>query len=267
MIFISGIIFDIKKFAIHDGKGIRTTVFLKGCSMECWWCQNPESQKLEPEEIKKPRSRITDTTPLKEKYEIIGKQVSVSEVMKEIEKDMIFYEESDGGITFSGGEALMQPEFLKELLEACKLKGIHTILDTSGFSSIEIIKEIAALVDVFLYDLKIADNERHKKYTGVSNEQIKNNLIELSKMGKKIILRIPIIPGFTDDKENMEELGRFICSLEQKHEVSLLPYNQLGEEKYRRLNKCYNEKKEKCFIMVKDSILLFCRNSCNIKLF
>ncbi len=233
----SGIIFDIKKFAIHDGPGIRTTIFLKGCSLICWWCHNPESQKLEPELILKSKGSIDNQ--LADSMETIGKEITVDEVLEEIEKDKIFYDESGGGVTFSGGEALMQPEFLISLLQMCKEKGIHIALDTSGYAQKEIFEKFIEFVDLFLYDLKIIDNAKHMYYTGVSSDLILSNLELLNKKDKHVIIRIPIIPGITDTEENLSQLSDFIKSLRNIHKVSLLPYNKMGEEKYRRLNKVY----------------------------
>ena len=201
----SGFIFDIKKFAIHDGPGIRTTVFLKGCVMDCWWCHNPESQNLEPEKIIKVNQLNI--------HETIDRKVSVDEVLEEVEKDRVFYEESGGGVTFSGGEALTQPEFLYSLLEKSKEKNIHTTLDTTGYVKWEILEKISNMVDLFLYDLKLFDDELHQKYTGVSNKLILENLLKLDANKNKIIIRIPIIPTLTDTEGNLEQLAIFIKNL------------------------------------------------------
>ena len=147
-----GIIFDIKKYALHDGPGIRTTVFLKGCPLNCWWCHNPEGQNPEPERF------LTNQTV---NHEIIGREVTVDEVIAEIEKDRIFYDESGGGATFSGGEPLMQPDFLKNLLTACQIRDISTVLDSCGYAAWEIIEKIKDKVDLFLYDLKMIDDKKH----------------------------------------------------------------------------------------------------------
>ncbi len=230
-----GIIFDIKKFAVHDGPGIRTTVFFKGCPMHCWWCHNPESHKIEPETIT--RKVVTSSSKAcYEKKEVIGREVITEEVMKEIEKDLIFYEESKGGVTFSGGEPLFQPEFLIDLLKKCKKRGIHTTLDTSGCASkIELLK-IIGLVDLFLYDLKFVDEEKHLHYTGESNNQILDNLKTLAKKGKKIIIRIPIIPTVNDDQNTINQFGELLSTIDILR-VELLPFHKIGEEKYLQLNK------------------------------
>ena len=227
----SGYIFDIKKFAIHDGPGIRTTIFLKGCSMDCWWCHNPESRNLKPEPILKTNNI--------DEQEIIGREISVEEVLHEIDKDMIFYEESGGGVTISGGEALMQHDFLYFILKKCKEKNIHTALDTSGYAPEEIIRKITGVVDLFLFDLKLIDEETHEKHTGVSNRLILNNLKFLDDQEENIIIRIPIIPGFTDTESNLLQISEFIRNLNNVQSVNLLPYNKMGVEKYKRLKKLY----------------------------
>ncbi|UCH92152.1 MAG: glycyl-radical enzyme activating protein [Candidatus Aminicenantes bacterium] len=223
---MQGIIFDIKRFAIHDGPGIRTTVFLKGCPMKCPWCHNPEGQKKCPE-------RGWNNG----KKEIIGEKRSVDEVMREIDKEVVFYDESKGGVTFSGGEPLVQPKFLQALLQECRKRDIHTTLDTTGYVSPRIFKSIIDKVDLFLYDLKIMDEQTHIRYTGVSNRPVIENLRILSKKGKKVIIRFPVIPGITDTKENIKKLGTFVASLKNIDEIDLLPYHRTAEGKYRHLKK------------------------------
>lgn len=222
---VTGIIFDIKRFAVHDGRGIRSTIFFKGCPMSCWWCHNPESQIKGPEEV-----------PGKE---TIGKKVSVEYVITEIEKDTVFYDDSGGGVTFSGGEPLMQPYFLKALLDECKERDIHTILDTSGYTPAHIFRSIIDKVDLFHYDLKLMDNEQHKKYTGVSNHQVNENLKTLAEKKKRVVIRFPVIPGITDGQRNIQEMAEFILNLKGIEAVNLLPYHRTAEGKYRRLKKEY----------------------------
>ncbi len=236
MITTRGIVFDIKKYSIHDGPGIRTTVFLKGCPLKCWWCQNPESQKLEPEIIKKINRRKRLDLSYSETIERIGREISAEEVIAEIERDLLFYDQSGGGVTFSGGEPLMQPDFLYELLSECKKREIHTALDTSGYGSSEVMSKISEKVDLFLYDLKLMDEKKHIKYTSVTNKPILENLRQLSKENKKIIIRIPVIPGIIDTDENINQIIEFVLSLNNVKEISLLPYNHLGDGKYTRLN-------------------------------
>ena len=267
----TGIIFNIQRYSINDGPGIRTTVFLKGCPLNCWWCQNPESQLSGQEMIfwgdrcigcgacsticPSGAIQIKNGIPITEKEkcilcgkciekcpaiarEIIGEKLTAEEVIKEIEKDLVFYEESGGGATFSGGEPLRQPEFLEGLLSGCREKKIHTAVDTSGYISWEILNKINPKVDLFLYDLKLMDNERHKKYTGVSNEIILENLEKLSSVRNNIFIRFPVIPGINDDYQNIRKLGEFLSSLEIT-QVNLLSYHYIGKDKYRRLGSAY----------------------------
>ena len=266
----TGTIFDIKRYAIHDGPGIRTTIFLKGCPLRCWWCHNPEGIAPDPQLTYRqerckgcyecidmcPHDALSRTNAdghiaiNREKcdlcnhcihvcpsraLEIIGREVSVDEVMKEIEKDILFYDESNGGVTFSGGEPLMQVHFLNSLLERCKEKDIHTAVDISGYAPFEEIDRLREKVDLFLYDLKIIDDEKHKEYTGVSNERILENLKELSERGDRITIRIPIIPGINDSDGDIHEFAQFILSLTGGKEISLLPYHQAARAKYKRL--------------------------------
>lgn len=234
----TGIIFDIKKFAVHDGPGIRTTVFFKGCPLRCLWCHNPESQIIEPqtfnEGLKYKYFNLSD-----EKKHLIGIEVSVSQVIKEIERDRIFYDESNGGVTFSGGEPLMQYEFLLELLKECKSKGFHTCVDTSGYAQVEVFEKINNFVDLYLYDIKIIDDVEHIKYTGVSNKIILDNLKYLSKEKNNLKIRIPIIPDITDTEKNIQGIIQYLDELGNVYLIDLLPYNKLVEEKCRRFNLNY----------------------------
>jgi pyruvate formate lyase activating enzyme len=268
---ITGIIFNIQRYSIHDGPGIRTTVFLKGCPLSCWWCQNPESQLSEQEMIfwgdrcigcgvcsticPSDAIQIKNGIPITEKEkcilcgkciekcpalarEIIGEKLTTEEVIKEIEKDLVFYEESDGGVTFSGGEPLRQSEFLESLLNGCQEKKIHTAVDTSGYISWEILDKISPKVDLFLFDLKIMDSKKHQKYTGVSNEIILENLKKLSSVHHNIFVRFPVIPGINDDYQNIKEMGEFLSSLKIA-QLNLLPYHYIGIDKYRRSGRTY----------------------------
>ena len=184
-----GIIFNIQRFAIHDGPGIRTTVFFKGCPLRCWWCHNPESHKILPEKFDGCNLRRGFDQSFSMNKDEIGKEISVDELMNEIVKDRVFYEESGGGVTFSGGEPLMQPEFLIESLKECKALGIHSAVDTSGYTSEGVIDRVSSYADLFLFDLKLMNDDVHEKYTGVSNQIILKNLIELDQLGKKIIIK------------------------------------------------------------------------------
>ncbi len=225
----TGIIFDIKKYAIHDGPGIRTTIFIKGCSMGCQWCHNPESKNFGIESFVV-KDRLKQST----KNQTVGYDISVDEVMKIIKKDKIFYDESGGGVTFSGGEPLVQTNFLNELLKKCKYFDIHTVVDTSGEASWKDFKKIQKDVDLFLYDIKIINEELHKKYTGVSNKRVHHNLKKLIAGGSNIELRIPLIPNITDTHSNISDIIQFISSLSAIPKVILLAYNPLSRDKLDR---------------------------------
>jgi pyruvate formate lyase activating enzyme len=269
---MAGIVFDIKKFSIHDGPGIRTTVFFKGCPLSCWWCHNPEGQSPQPE-LMLWTSRcircgaclevcdqgaiswdgdVVSTDREKcvlsgacvqvcyaEAREIVGREMTVAEVLAEIERDIPFYDQSGGGVTFSGGEPLSQPDFLLALLRASKEKEIHTAVDTCGFATWETLDRVREHVDLFLYDLKLMDEAKHRKFTGVSNELILKNLQRLSAQGHDIFLRVPIIPGINDDAENIRQIGTFAAALPHLKRVDILPYHRAAVEKYHRLNKVY----------------------------
>ena len=225
----TGIIFDIKKYAIHDGPGIRTTIFFKGCSMGCQWCHNPESKHFGVENF-----TVKDRVKIFIKTETVGYEIYVDEVMKIIKKDKVFYDESGGGVTFSGGEPTVQTNFLLEILKECKKSKIHTTVDTCGEASWNKFGRIIDYVDLFLYDIKLINNVLHNKYTGVSNKRIHENLTNLLDSGKEVELRIPLIPNVTDTNENLENLGQFISSLKKKPSVILLPYNPLNRDKLDR---------------------------------
>jgi len=234
----TGIIYDIKKYAIHDGPGIRTTVFFKGCPLECWWCHNPESRLRVPENRRQLRPQ-KNLPLLAHTHEMVGKQVSSNDVMAEIRKDLVFYDESGGGVTFSGGEPLLQPDFLGTILTHCNDENIHTAVDTSGSVAFEVFEKILDKVDLFLYDIKLINNKVHQKYTGISNRLILENLIKLQEKARAVWVRIPLIPGLTDTKSNLNEIINFLKNETQLREVDPLPYNQMGESKYERLEVDY----------------------------
>lgn len=269
---ITGIVFDIKKFSIHDGPGIRTTVFLKGCPLQCVWCHNPEGISSKPEihiweqrciacgncvEIC-PNSAVSFQDGLRlwdrdvctrcgrcaslcpaETVQLIGKTVSVADVMAEIEKDVICYDQSGGGVTFSGGEPLNQIRFLKALLESCKDQKIHTAVDTCGLSPWKNYQEIIPYTDLFLFDLKLMDEPRHKELTGASNQLILENLQRLVNQGKQIVVRLPIIPGLNNQPENIAETRSYLQSLGSILKVDILPYHRIASDKYRRMQNEY----------------------------
>lgn len=230
---MKGLIFDIKHYSINDGPGIRTTVFFKGCPLRCWWCHNPESQARHEEIVIKERFLDGRSYRLEE---ISGKWLEASEVIHEVEKDGIYYDESGGGITFSGGEPLMQPEFLIELLKLAKERGYHTALDTCGHVAQQTLEKVMDLVDLVLYDLKLIDREEHIKYTGVPNDQVLRNLLFLAEKGKKIIIRFPVIPGITDTPENVTSMRDILLELHELEQIDLLPYHRIARNKYQRLS-------------------------------
>lgn len=226
-------IFDIKRFAVHDGPGIRTTVFLKGCPLRCAWCHNPESQEREPVSVDIVRKLNGRSVPGKKVY---GERMEVDQVVETLIKDLHFYEESNGGVTFSGGEPLMQPEGLVQLLEACKMHGIHTTVDTSGYASWELFEKIMPLTDLFLFDLKNMDPELHKEYTGMDNSAILANADKLLKVGARLVFRIPVIPGVNTTDSEVAGMVSFLKErAERMTEVHLLPYHRIAENKYRNL--------------------------------
>jgi len=233
----TGIIFDLKRYAIHDGPGIRTTVFFKGCPLDCWWCHNPESRQIEPELIESEDNRNSGHIFRAKSDSVVGRTVTVDEVMKEVLSDVVFYDQSGGGVTFSGGEPLLQLQFLKELLNQCMSYGIHTAVDTCGYASGEDFASINGMVDLYLYDLKLMDDSAHMRYTGASNRTILDNLQTVAESGADVNVRIPMIPGITDTEEKLDAIAEYISSLESVEVVSLLPYNALGEVKLRRFSK------------------------------
>jgi pyruvate formate lyase activating enzyme len=268
-----GTILKIQRFSLQDGPGIRTTVFLKGCALRCKWCSNPESQSGHPEvmydrvrcigdckeclpvcefisktdqgsTIQIDRSRCTNcgrcakVCPTKALH-IVGESLSAEEVVLQVERDTCFYRNSGGGVTLSGGEPLFQHEFARDLLRACKERGIHTVLDTSGFAEWTLLEETAEFVDLFLYDLKCMDDTRHREFTGASNRVILENAMRLSRRNSPMIIRIPIIPGMNDGEKDMEQAARFIRGLNSVVGVDLLPYHRLGASKYPSLGRRY----------------------------
>jgi pyruvate formate lyase activating enzyme len=256
----SGNIFNIQRYSIHDGPGIRTTVFFKGCPLSCTWCHNPESQSYAPQLMLYTKrcigcgkcaeacehNAIADRDKCincgscsrvcyAKAREMAGRPVTVQEVMQQLDRDSIFYDESGGGVTFSGGEPLFQPQFLLELLKQCKKREYHTAVDTSGFGLPDTIKAIISYTDLFLFDLKHMDDEAHLKHTGVSNSLILENLQTISRLGGRIFIRIPLIPGINDDEKNIMATSKLIQDTPGIEQVNVLPYHNIAEDKYSRL--------------------------------
>jgi len=243
---MSALIYDIKRFTVHDGPGIRTTVFFKGCPLNCLWCHNPESRNPEAEKFLK-ENRVGEKQFVTE--EIIGKEFTVEQLVAEIEKDQIFFEESGGGVTFSGGEPLLQIDFLVEVLKALKEMEIHTAVDTCGYAASDSLKRILPLTNIFLFDLKVINTEKHIEYTGVSNDVILGNLKILSEHNSKIFIRLPVIPGFNDSEANINDMIALFKDINFE-EINLLKYHNLAKTKCQKLGKKYempdipNTKKE-----------------------
>lgn len=264
-------IFDIKRYAINDGPGIRMVIFFKGCNLNCAWCHNPESISRLRERLYAqskciacgtcvaacPEKAITleqdriETDPERCKIcgkcadvcpttaiELSGKSMSVAGIMDEIEKQRVFFDQSGGGVTFSGGEPLLHPEFLIELLDECGRRGIHRAVDTAGFVNTAVLLDVAKRTDLFLFDLKMMDSEKHREWIGVPNGKILENLKILAESGARINIRIPLIGGVNDDDENLTESARFVASLfGEKKKVNLLPYHKIAQAKYQKLGR------------------------------
>lgn len=234
---MKGLIFDIRRYCLHDGPGIRTTVFLKGCPLNCLWCHNPESRLHEIQQVHH-RRNLGDLEF--EEQETIGRWFTVAEVMKELEKDSLFYEESGGGITFSGGEPLMQALFVSEVAAACQGRDWNVSLDTCGYASRNALEKVEPYVDFYLYDLKGMNNSDHILQTGVDNSLIIDNLLYLLERNREIIFRYPVIPGMNDSENNIFDLLHFLMNIRPKRrEIHLLPYHNIQKNKYERLGQTY----------------------------
>lgn len=266
-----GKIFNMQRFSIHDGPGIRTIVFFKGCPLKCDWCSNPESQDplvqimfnekncIECEKCEKncPVGAIDMLRPGRIDREKCtscglcaencypgglvksGEETTVEKVMTELKKETIQFRRSGGGVTLSGGELLMQPEFAIELLKACKSMGWHTAIETTGYASEETIDKLIPLVDLVLLDIKHLDDEKHKKYVHVSNEIIVRNAKKIATLGTELIIRVPVIPQFNCDENSISDIAKFAKSLNGVKHIDLLPYHKLGANKYENLGLDY----------------------------
>jgi pyruvate formate lyase activating enzyme len=269
----AGVVFNIQRFAVHDGPGVRTTVFLKGCPLACWWCHNPESRAPQADlEIVTERciecgsclavcthdavvrlesgayavdpshcvrcGECTEACPTGGRR-LVGETYGVERVVDEVEKDRVFYEESGGGVTFSGGEPLAQPEFLLALLRECRLRGLHTCVDTSGMAAAETVLRVGELAHLLLYDLKLLDDARHRVFTGAGNGVVLANLEALAESGADVWIRVPWIPGVNDDDGNLDDLASFVTGLGKDWPVFLLPYHINAQDKYARLGRDY----------------------------
>lgn len=271
-----GVVFDIQRFSIHDGYGIRTLVFLKGCPLKCQWCSNPESQLAVPqmgffEEKCSLCLGCVDVCPNGEEFKInhkiewekckrclkcvdvclyeariaYGKFMTVSEVLDIVKRDMTFYKKSNGGVTISGGEATFQPAFAEQILKRCQKEGIHTAMETCGYTSWENFKKIINYVDLLLFDIKHMDTNMHREKTGVGNEIILENAKKASQCVKEMIVRFPLIPDFNDSRKNVEDMGRYIAeNMPDVKKIDILPYHSVGESKSARIGKGYIFKHE-----------------------
>ncbi|MGO9269245.1 MAG: glycyl-radical enzyme activating protein [Terriglobia bacterium] len=261
-----GLIFNIMRFCLHDGPGTRTTVFFKGCPLCCWWCHNPEGRSAKPdlmffegrcvlcEECLNacPHGAIVQEDGVMRTTdacracgtcmdvcaagarELAGHWMTVGEVLDEIEKDRLFWDESGGGVTFSGGEPFFQPHFLESLLDACRVRNIHTAIETCGYAKRDLLLRLSGKVDLFLFDLKLLDSQKHRANTGRSNEPILANLRALAQDGRDVIVRYPVIPEVNSDEENVKQMITLLRSLGLGR-IHLLPFHPIGAAKYRRL--------------------------------
>lgn len=255
---ISGRIFDIQRYSIHDGVGIRTIVFLKGCALRCRWCCNPESQSFDIE-----------TMVINGKKKIMGKDVTVEEVMETVKRDMPYYSRSDGGLTLSGGESLLQPDFARGLLKAAKELGINTAMESMGFAKYETIASILPYLDVYLMDIKHMNPSKHADYTQKSNELMLENARKIAASGQtELIIRVPVIPGFNETEEEILDIARFADSLPGVKQIHLLPYHSFGRGKYEGLGREYpmgeavppsNEKMQQFKERVARNTALYCQ--------
>lgn len=228
LLSVTGRIFDIQRFSTHDGSGIRTLVFLKGCPLRCRWCCNPESQSYEIQQM-----------TLGGNTKTVGRDVTVEEVLKEVLRDRMYYRRSGGGVTLSGGESLTQPDFAVALLTACQENGVHTAIETTGFASPEIIERYLPVLDCVLMDIKHINSEKHQEFTTRPNDRILQNARLIAEKAKRLIIRVPVIPTFNDTETEIGDIAAFAASLPNVREIHLLPYHRMGTDKYTGLGREY----------------------------
>ena len=226
---VKGRIFDIQRYSIHDGGGIRTIVFLKGCPLRCKWCCNPEGQHYNVEKM-----------TLGGKEKIVGQDVTVGEIIDIVERDRIYYRRSGGGITLSGGESLTQPDFAVALLKTAKERGINTAMESTGFADFSVISRYLPYLDLYLMDIKHMNSAKHKEFTSQPNELILENAKKITDAGTRLIVRTPVIPTFNATKEEIGEIAKFASSLKGVTQMHILPYHRIGTDKYKGLNRDYS---------------------------
>ena len=226
---VKGRIFDIQRYSIHDGGGIRTIVFLKGCPLRCKWCCNPEGQHYNVEKM-----------TLGGKEKIVGQDVTVGEIIDIVERDRIYYRRSGGGLTLSGGESLTQPDFAVALLKTAKERGINTAMESTGFADFSVISRYLPYLDLYLMDIKHMNSAKHKEFTSQPNEKILENARKITNAGTRLIVRTPVIPTFNDTKEEIAAIAEFARSLRGVKEMHILPYHRIGMDKYKGLGREYS---------------------------
>jgi pyruvate formate lyase activating enzyme len=224
----TGTFTEIQRFSVHDGPGIRTLIFLKGCPLRCHWCCNPENLRTEPQ-----------TMLVNGEEKAVGRTVSVAELMADIRKDVIYYRRSGGGITLSGGEALFQPEFSLAILQACKAEGFHTAMETTAYAGYSVIEGLLPWLDLAMCDLKHVDPEKHKRFTGVPNERILENLRRIGLSGTPLVIRVPVVPTFNATPTEIGMIAAYAATIPGVEQLHLLPYHRLGESKYNGLGQPY----------------------------
>ena len=225
---IKGRIFDIQKFSVHDGPGIRTIVFLKGCVLRCKWCCNPESQEYAVQNL-----------TIGGKTKVCGRDITVREVINDVLKDMPYYRRSGGGLTLSGGESLCQPEFAVALLKAAKENGINTAMESTGYAETNVIDKYLEQLDYFLMDIKHINSEKHERFTGKPNNKILHNTRYIAQNANELVIRVPVIPTFNATEDEIAQIAEFAASLPNVKKLHLLPYHRLGLDKYAGLDRKY----------------------------